>query len=123
MLLRGKAWNHADSIAERAEIRDNLLKAAFEEYFSNLASPPSDIKGAAEARLAVCTLTDDDIDVIQQLAIWYFTDYDEQISLTPGVAADSLSIPSSIAISNLLKIDSDTYPPNGYDFSMRCSKQ
>ena len=111
------AANPANTDTERQEQRDNLLKAAFEEYFSNLASPPSDIPGAVEARLAACTLTDDDIDVIQQLAIWYFSNYDEQSN------PNSLSIPSIAAVSNLLRINPDVYPPNGYDFSTRCNKR
>ena len=50
-------------------------------------------------------LTDDDIEVIQQIAFWYFTNYDE------NGEANSVSLADSIDLANLLQIN-DTQPDN-----------
>ena len=55
--------------AERQEMRDALLTAAFKEQLSEDVTPPFTIDQIK--------LTDDDIEVVQQLAIWHFTNTDE----------------------------------------------
>lgn len=55
--------------AERQEMRDALLTAAFKEQLAEDVTPPFTIDQI--------NLTDDDIEVVQQLAIWHFTNTDE----------------------------------------------
>lgn len=50
-------------------------------------------------------LTDDDIEVVQQIALWYFTNYDE------NGGANSVSLADSVALANLLQIN-NTQPNN-----------
>ncbi len=52
-------------------------------------------------------ITKDDIEVVQQLAIWYFTNYDEQKSGEELTVSQSTSVPS-----NFLKIDGNGYIDN-----------
>ena len=75
----GEAVNSAKSIAERAEMKAKLLTAA--------GISPS-----------TTSLTDDDIEVIQQMAIWYFSNYDQ------NGQANSLSLPLSENLSAALRI-------------------
>lgn len=50
-------------------------------------------------------LTDDDIEVVQQIALWYFTNYDE------NGGANSVSLADSVDLANLLQIN-NTQPDN-----------
>ena len=54
-------------------------------------------------------LTDDDIDVVQQMALWYFSNYDENGTNT------SFSLADSVNLGNLLKIDGDNASNNVED--------
>ena len=51
------------------------------------------------ADIAGSELTDDDIEVIQQMALWYFTNYDENGQY------GSFSLANTVVISNILKIN------------------
>ena len=55
--------------AERQAMRDALLTAAFKEQLEEDVIPPFTIDQI--------NLTDDDIEVVQQLALWHFTNTDE----------------------------------------------
>jgi len=72
--------NSAKSIAERAEMKAKLLTAAG-------ISP------------GTTSLTDDDIEVIQQMAIWYFSNYDQ------NGQSNSLSLPLATNLSAVLRIN------------------
>ena len=61
---------HANE-AERKEMRDSLLTAAFKAQLEANTTPVFTIDQI--------NLTDDDIEVVQQLAIWHFTNTDEQV--------------------------------------------
>ena len=54
---------------ERQAMRDALLTAAFQEQLAEDVTPPFTIDQI--------NLTDDDIEVVQQLALWHFTNTDE----------------------------------------------
>ena len=59
----------------------------------------------SNAGITSSELTDDDIEVIQQIALWYFTNYDE------NGGANSVSLEDSVALANLLQIN-NTQPNN-----------
>lgn len=55
------------------------------------------------AGIANSQLTDDDIEVIQQIALWYFTNYDE------NGGENSVSLADTVTLTNLLKISDKQY--------------
>lgn len=61
-------------------------------------------------------LTDDDIEVIQQTALWYFSNYDE------NGGANSLSLAQSVALANLLLING-TQPDNDTEVSYNKTRE
>ena len=81
-------YDDTKSIAEREELKARLLLAA--------GIQPS-----------ITTLTDDDIEVIQQMAIWFFSNYDE------NGESNSLSLPFGQNLASLLYINGDIGNPVG----------
>lgn len=71
------------------EMKAKLLKNAGIVYASDT---PEDDK-----------LSDDDIEFVQQMALWYFTNYDEQQD--PNKSGNSLSLVSTYALSNATEIE------------------
>ena len=55
------------------------------------------------ANITSSQLTDDDIEIVQQVAIWYFTNFDK------NGEANSLSLPYTAVLSNLLTINDNAY--------------
>ncbi|MGN1311017.1 MAG: Cys-Gln thioester bond-forming surface protein [Clostridia bacterium] len=64
-----------------------------------------------DAGITNSKLTDDDIEVIQQIALWYFTNYDENSK------ENSVSLPSTIELENLLRISGNEPDYNNDDAS------
>lgn len=58
-----------------------------------------------DAGITSSLLTDDDIEVVEQIALWYFTNYDE------NGGANSVSLADNVDLANLLQIN-DTQPDN-----------
>ena len=59
----------------------------------------------SDAGITSSLLTDDDIEVVQQIALWYFTNYDE------NGGENSVSLADSVDLANLLQIN-NTQPDN-----------
>lgn len=79
-----------NAVELKTELLQNVQKYAEEKDLLNLG----------ESMLAENSqLTDDDIEAVQQIAIWYFTNYDE------NGEDNSLSLSDSVDLANLLRIN------------------
>ena len=89
---------HPDE-TQRQEMRDSLLKAAFKEQLEDAdLVPPFEI--------SQINLTDSDIEVIQQLAIWHFTNPDDIYNVGNTLPAIQISEKDSTTNYNTYSMES-----------------
>ena len=89
---------HANE-TERKEMRDALLTAAFKEKIEDTTSPFT---------IEQINLTDDDIEVVQQLAIWHFTNRDE-IEYDQGDLLAAIYVKAKDSSDDYEALDMSTY--------------
>lgn len=107
-----KSADLSDKIAVMAYFKDTIGHELTEENYNaicwiadNMYLPNSPYakqikaKLLEDAEIITSLLTDDDIEVIQQIALWYFTNYDE------NGEGNSVSLADSSVLANLLQID------------------
>lgn len=81
---------HENATEMKTELLQNVQKYAEEKEMLNLGE---------SMLIEESLLTDDDIEAIQQVAIWYFTNYDE------NGEENSLSLADTVDLANLLRIN------------------
>lgn len=100
-------------IAENMYLPKSVYKNELKEMLLKNAQEYAELKGLlrlGESMLAEDSLlTDDDIEVIQQIALWYFTNYDE------NGGENSVSLEDSVDLANLLQINGNQPTNNTED--------
>ena len=85
------------------------LKAELQEKYSKYVEETTEAE-IEKQKLMDWKLTDDDIEVVQQIALWYFTNFDE------NGGANSVSLAKNVDLANLLQIN-NTQPNNDLEVS------